>query len=315
MDNTQTTLESASKTIEALQSEIARLKEQLAWFQKQVFGKRSEKIIPSCPMHPTLFDLDAIPKSEEAVRQIKAHTQKHSKSKESAKISFPEDLPIERVVIDVKEHEKICPVTGKQLVKIGEDITQKLAHKPGSFYIKEFIRFKYALKGTEQTIITAPLPESLFLRCKADESFLADVLVKKFGDHLPLYRQAEILSRQGIHVSRQVLSQWTVKCGLALKPLYERLKSTILNSKNLFIDEVPVDMLDPGKGKVHQAYMWVIAGGQESNPANRIYNFRTDRTHKNASSSRWHSKAQSANYRKKMFTGFFSRSFVRPRWV
>ena len=108
------------------------------------------------------------------------------------------------------------------------------------------------------------------------------MLVKKFADHLPLYRQSEILSRQEIYISRQVLSQWTVKCGLALKPLYDKLKAEVLSSKNLFVDEVPVDMLKPGKGKVHQAYMWVVVGGQNSNPALRIYNFRYDRTHKHA---------------------------------
>lgn len=137
-------------------------------------------------------------------------------------------------------------------------------------------------KGVEETVLTADLPESILGRCKADESLLADILVKKFADHLPLYRQSEILSRENIYISRQTLSQWAVKCGLALKPIYEEMKLQILGSKNIFIDEVPIDMLKPGKGSVHQAYMWVIVGGKEIDPACRIYNFRTDRKHGNA---------------------------------
>lgn len=284
MNNSSTsTLEAVLETNKSLQKEIEHLKEQLAWFQRQVFGKLSEKIIDSPESQLTLFDLPPNSQPKEKEVSVPAHSRKFSKNTDSTKISFPANLPIERVFIDLNEDEKICHFTGKPLVKIGEEISQKLARKPSSFYIKEIIRPKYAApKGAEEAIFVASLPESLLSRCKMDESFLADVIVKKFVDHLPLYRQSEILGRQNIQISRQVLSQWIIKCGFALKPLYERLKSTILNSNNLFIDEVPVDMLDPGKGKVAQTYMWVIVGGKNKNPANRVYNFRQDRTHKNA---------------------------------
>lgn len=276
------TLESVIKINESLQIEIGCLKEKLAWFEKQIFGKRSEKIIESSPLQLPLFDLPTDTLEEKKI-PVPAHDRKSYKNKDSTKISFSENLPVEKVIIDLKEDEKICLHTGKPLIKIGEEVVQKLARKPYSFYIKEIIRPKYAApKGSEEAIFVASLPESLLPRCKVDESFLADVIVKKFADHLPLYRQSEILARQGIQISRQVLSQWVIKCGFALKPLYERLSSTILSSNNLFIDEVPVDMLDPGKGKVAQTYMWVMVGGQNENPANRIYNFRQDRTHKNA---------------------------------
>jgi transposase len=277
------TLESVLEINKSLQKEVEYLKEQLAWFHRQIFGKRSEKIIESSPLQLPLFDLMSVSKPEEQKISVPAYTRRSSDDKVSTKISFPENLPVERVVIDLKEDEKICTLTGKPLVKIGEEVSQKLARRPASFYIKEIIRPKYAApKGAEEAIFIASLPESLLQRCKVDESFLADIIVKKFADHLPLYRQSEILGRQDIRISRQVLSQWVIKCGFALKPLYERLQSKILESNNLFIDEVPVDMLDPGKGKVSQTYMWVIVGGQDKNPTNRVYNFRQDRTHKNA---------------------------------
>lgn len=268
--------------IEKLNNEIANLKEQLAWFQRQIFGQRSEKILGKDDPQ-LLLDIQIPILPEPELKEVSSHIRR-SKSKGSDKISFPEDLPIQKILLDLKDEEKICSETGKPLIKIGEEISQKLAYKPGSFYIKEIIRPKYAMpKGSEESILTAALPDSILSRCKADESLLADIMVKKFADHLPLYRQSEILSRENIMISRQILSQWTVKCGLALKPLYEELSRQVLNSKNIFIDEVPVDMLKPGKGSVHQAFMWVIAGGKEANPALRIYNFRTDRRHSNAS--------------------------------
>ena len=283
MNASTITLESVLELNASLQKEIENLKEQLAWFQRQIFGKRSEKII-SCEEQLTLFDINSDNHAKEIQPQnVKGHVRGSRPDKNSTKILFPENLPVERTIIDLKEQEKICPITNKPLIKIGEEVTQKLAKTASSYFIKEIVRPKYAApKEGEEAIFMAALPETLLSRCKADESFLADMLVKKFVDHLPLYRQSEILSRQGIQISRQVLSQWTIKCGLTLKPLYEKLKSEVLDSKNLFVDEVPVDMLAPGKGKVHQAYMWVIVGGQNGNPAYRVYNFRHDRTHKHA---------------------------------
>jgi transposase len=282
MNTTTVPLQQYLSDIQKLNNEITYLKEQLAWFQRQVFGQRSEKIIATDEKQ-MLLDMEIPVLPEPKGKQVSSHVRK-IKQKDSTKVSFPEDLPVQRIIIDLNENEKMCPETGKSLVKIGEEVSQKLAYKPGSYFIKEIVRPKYAMpKSSESGIVTAALPDSLLSRCKADESLLADILVKKFADHLPLCRQSEILSRENIIISRQTLSQWAVKCGLALKPLFEALSREVLNSKNIFVDEVPIDMLKPGKGSVHQGYMWVIVGGKEANPALRIYNFRIDRKHDNAS--------------------------------
>ena len=105
---------------------------------------------------------------------------------------------------DLPEEEKVCPETGHPLVKIGEEVTRKLAHKPGSYFIKEIIRPMYALPQGEGIRI-APLPEYLLERCEADDSLLADILVKKFCDHLPLYRQGSNLKRERIRISRWIV--------------------------------------------------------------------------------------------------------------
>lgn len=263
-----------------LKQEIVVLEEQLEWLKRQIFGQRSEKFITPPDSQPTLFDFPTPPEPEKI--EVRPYRRPKS-SKGTDSISFPKDLPIERTVLDLPENQKVCQETRKSLVKIGEEVSQKLAFRPGSYFIKEVIRPKYALpKGSGEGICVAPLPESLLHKCKADESLLAEILVRKFSDHLPLYRQSEIMARDDVFISRQVLSKWVIRCGLALKPLYNRLMKEVLESQNVFIDEVPVDMLKPGLGKTHKAYMWVMVGGKSANPALRVYSFRDNRRHINA---------------------------------
>lgn len=268
-----------------LQNEINWLKERLDWFQRQVFGQRSEKVVDLS--NETQLLLPGFEKTENLAQEkvvVPAHERVKCKREANGqdKITFPADIPVERILIDIPESEKVDPSTGEPLVKIGEDVTQKLAVSPARYHVKEYVRPKYASKSGEQSIIAAPLPDSLLTRCQADESLLADIAVKKFADHLPLYRQSEILSRDKIGITRQTMCQWLLRCGLGLKPLYEELVRQILASNNLFIDESPIDMLDPGKGKTHQGYMWVMVGGKGESPCYRVYDFRLSRSHKHA---------------------------------
>ena len=269
-----------------LRKEITLLKEQLEWFRRQIFGKRSEKIVGNPDEKQLSFEgFDALfssaPQQEKKV--IAAHTRKTRSHNGQDSITLPPDLPVERQVIDLSEEEKICAETGQPLTKIGEEVSQKLAHKPGSYFIKEIIRPKYALpKDTEGGIRTATLPDSLLNRCQADESFLANIMTMKFADHLPLYRISEMLSRDGIGISRQLLSKWVIRTGQALKPLYEEMKVQILESGNVFVDETPLNMLEGGNGKAQKAYMWILAGGNDPTPTYRLYAFRTNRCHYHA---------------------------------
>jgi len=279
-------LEQYTKEVTALRNENIYLKEQLDWFKKQLFGQKAEKFIDTCSDRQLYFEgFDKIaptPPMEEK-KPVKGYERSRRKSTGQDTISFPADIPIERHIIDLPEVEKICPETSEPLVKIGEEVTSKLAYKPGSYFIKQIIRPKYAYpKREEKGIAVAELPDTLLNRCEADESLLADILVKKYGDHLPLYRQSEILAREKINISRQTLCQWVMRASLALKPLYDRMIARILESENIFYDETPVKMLVPGKGKTHQAYMWLLVGGKAANPSYRIYDFCTNRCYENA---------------------------------
>lgn len=258
----------------ALQEKNQQLEAQLEWLKRQVFGKRSEKVIDEADGKQLIFEGFELQEPEEnKITPVKPHHRKKGKGKDT--ITLPTNLPIEKQILDLPEEEKICPKTNKPLVKIGEEITSKLAYKPGSYYIKQIIRPKYATP--EGSIATEFLPESLLERCQADESLLAHIITQKYIDHLPLYRISEIFLREGISISRQTLCKWVMRCGQALKPLYQELQKQILQSQNIFVDETPIDMQNPGKLK--QAYMWVIAGGEGPDPPYRSYHFRMTRKH------------------------------------
>lgn len=279
MKTAQPTYEELLIKCAANEQEIALLKQQVDWFKRQLFGKKSERDVPLTPDQLLLFpDMKPL-QEEQKVETVTAHTRR--KPHVGDKIAIPNDLPVEQQVIDLPEIEKVCKVTGEPLVKIGEEITRKLAHKPGHFFIKEIVRPKYAspAKG-EAGIEIAPLPTTLLNRCYADESLLASIMVWKYGDHLPLYRQEELLAREGIIIPRQTLSNWILRAGMALLPLYKEMEKAILNNGNAFVDESPVDMQTKGKGSTTQAYMWVLCGDEKA--PYRTYRFFTNRKHENA---------------------------------
>lgn len=277
-----TTVEQLQTQNENLQQKIVVLEEQLAWFKRQIFGKRSERDVSHVDPKQLEFEgFETLPRSDPEKKTVASHSRRAPKQKGKDTIVLPQDLPVETTIVDIPEEQKTCKDTGLPLVKIGEERTLKIAYKPGSFYLKEIIRPKYAHpKQEEKGILSAELPESFLTRCRADESFLAFILTKKFADHMPLYRICEGLERNGIKISRKLLSQWVVRCGMALKLLHNVMTEHILKSENIFIDESPVKIQD--KGKCKTGFMWVTVGGQGSDPPYRIYNFKENRRHHNA---------------------------------
>lgn len=268
-------LQKYNEHVQRLEQEKKVLTEQLDWLKRQVFGKRSEKVIPDHEDQLILDGLGELKEPEEEKKPVRPHQRSKGK-KQSDKVTIPKDLPVEQTVLDLPNDKKVCPETGKPLVKIGEEVTSKLAHKPGNFFIKQIVRPKYGLPGGDG-VVCSDLPDALLNRCMADESLLAEILVKKFGDHLPLYRCEEIFSRDGIGLSRQLLSHWVLRSAEALKPLYNEMLKAILGSESIFVDESPVSMLAPGKGKAHQAYMWVVEAKGLC-----AFDFRDNRKHINA---------------------------------
>jgi len=278
-----------SLSLEELKNELRKrdekidyLEEQLAWFKRQIFGKKSERVVSNLNSEQLTFEgfENSQITGEEQKKAVSAHTRKKPDRNGQDKITLDPSLPVQTTIIDIPEEQKFCRESGEPLVQIGVEITHKLAHEPGSYYIKEIIRPKYAHPQKEEAgILTADLPDALLPKCRADESLLAEIIAKKFADHLPLYRIAEIMDRDGVKISRKLLSQWVIRAATALKPLYLEMLKHTLSSNNIFIDESPVKLLE--KVKCRQGYMWVVVGGNEANPPYRIYDFREDRCHNN----------------------------------
>jgi transposase len=264
-----------------LRAKIIYLEEQLTWLKRQIFGQKSEHIVSGMSEQLQFEGFENLEKNtKEELQTVPSHQRRKPKRNGQDAITLSPDLPVKTVILDIPEKEKFCKETGIPLVKIGEEKTHKLAHEPGSYFIKEIIRPKYAHpQKSELGILTSELPESILTKCQADDSLLAEVITKKFSDHLPLYRIAEIMSREGVGISRKLLSQWVVRCGMALKPLYEEMVRKILSGENIYIDETPVKLL--AEGKCNTGYVWVVVGGNESNPPYRIYDFRNNHCHSN----------------------------------
>jgi len=272
---------SRNEKIETQDRKINELEEQLAWFKRQIFGKRSERAVSDLNEQQLFFEgFETLATKEVEKKTVAEHERKKQKRDDKDKISLPEDLPVKTTILDIPEDQKVCQETGVSLVQIGIEVSHKLAHEPGSYYIKETIRPKYAHPQKEENgILTAELPDTLLPKCRADESLLAEIITKKFSDHLPLNRIAEILNRDGIKISRKLLSQWVIRSAMALKPLYNEMLKRVLESKNIYIDETPVKLWETKKCK--QAYMWVVVGGNDADPAYRIYEFKENRCHDN----------------------------------
>jgi transposase len=271
-----------ARHIEALEAQVALLTEQLGWLKKQLFGAKSERVVADLGQQSLPFaeaEAAAEP-TVEATEEVRYQRRRAVKNRGADTISFPDDLPVERKILDLPEEEKVCSQTGEPLVCIGEEVTHKLARKAEQFYIIEIVRPKYAsCKNPDQGVLTAALPDAIIDRCPADESLLASVLTAKFADHLPLYRQVQMLRRSDVQISRQTLSKWVLSLGAGLAPLYEAMKTRVLESGVVFVDESPINLQTPGKGRCKKAYMWVYAGGGGGDPPYRFFEFRTSRSH------------------------------------
>jgi len=270
-------VERDTKLVECNQKIIC-LEEQISWLKRQIFGQKSERVVDANSDQLKFDGFETANAKTQETQTIPAHKRKKRTSTGEDTIKLPEDLPVETTIIDVPEEEKVCKETGVSLKKIGEEISHKLAYRPGSYFLKKIVRPKYAHPQQEEKgVIVAHMPDSLLPKCRADESLLADIIARKFVDHTPLYRIAEAMARDGISIGRRLLSQWVVSVGGALRPLYRAMKERILQGNRLHIDESPVDIFD--SPKMSQGYMWVIVGGEGADPPYRFYDFKEDRKH------------------------------------
>ncbi len=240
--------------------EINKRQEHLiAEMQQVLYGKRSEKL-PEDDRQLVFEDLQI---AQAEVEERKNGTQSGAgkpKREQVAKRNIgnlPNHLPRIEHVIEPNSLE--CPCGCGVMHKTGEDRTERLDIVPAQLRAIVTGRPKYACRTCTDGVTQMPAPAYLIEGGLPTEGAIAHVLVSKFADHCPLYRQSQILARSGIDIHRSTLADWTGKAAFHLKPIVDRLAEHLKTSTKLFMDETTAPVLDPGRGKTKTGYLWALA--------------------------------------------------------
>ncbi len=240
------------KKIHRDQTVIEQLSHEIALLKRHKFAKRSEQLSPDQgSLLGDLLDTDieAIEAELKALNPAVASTEPRQQPKRAA---LPAQFP--RTVIRHEPENTQC-ACGCQLQRIGEDVSEKLDYTPGVFTVEQHVRGKWVCRECE-TLTQAPVPAHVIDKGIPTAGLLAHVMVAKFADHLPLYRQEKIFGRAGLAIARSTLAQWVGQTGVQLQPLVDALRDTVLAQGVIHADETPVQMLAPGEKKTHRAYVW-----------------------------------------------------------
>lgn len=265
-----TTIAAKDSDILYRQAKIDKLTHELATLKRWKFGRSSELLnAGQVSLLDETIDAD-IAAIEEELKELSPAVKVQASPRQSPKrAALPAGLP--RVDIHHEPDSTTCGC-GCQLKRIGEDVSEKLDYTPGVFTVEQHIRGKWACAKCE-TLIQAPVPAQIIDKGIPTAGLLAQVLVAKYSDHLPLYRQERIFGRAGVQIPRSTLAQWVGICGVQLQPLVDALKGEILSHSVLHADETPVEMLKPGNKKTHRAYLWAYAPGAFEELKAVVYDF------------------------------------------
>jgi transposase len=258
------------KELHYRQAKIDQLTHEMAVLKRWKFGRSREQLDASQTslLDETIdADIAAIEQELESLAPA-AKTDKEPIGKPK-RAALPAELP--RVDMHHEPDSTTCNC-GCQLKRIGESVSEKLDYTPGVLTVERHIRGKWACTNCE-TLIQAPVPAQIIDKGIPTSGLLAQVLVAKYSDHLPLYRQEIIFARSGFAIPRSTLAQWVGVCGVQLQPLVDALKSSMLQHAVLHADETPVAMLKPGDKKTHRAYWWAYAPGAFENLKAVVYDF------------------------------------------
>lgn len=260
--------------VSAQQAEIEHLKFIIAKFRRMQFGRRSEQMDDTITqLELSLEELECV-RAEQASAEPTACAEPVAESEagmpaKPKRKPLPDHLPRESV-----EHlpaNGCCPDCGGALKKLGEDVAEMLEYVPASFRVIRHVRPKLACAACD-VIIQAAAPSRPIARGMAGPGLLAHVLVAKYCDHLPLYRQSGIYAREGVELERSTLAGWVGQCNVLLRPLVAALQKHVLSGQKLHADDTPVPVLAPGEGKTKTGRLWTYVrddrpAGDEHPPA------------------------------------------------
>ena len=249
---------SLAAEVDRLTARAERLDHIVSVLRRAQFGRRSERIADD-QIELALEDVETQFGADDAATEkadpiVKAEG---TRARRANRGHLPSHLPREEIVIEPQAQS--CPCCGGALHVIGEDVSERLDKVPARLRVIVTRRPKYACRSCTDGVVQASAPNRLIEGGLPTEALVADVLVSKYADHLPLYRQAQILAREGVQLDRSTLAHWVGFAAFELAPLHERLVTILKTSSKLFADETRCPVLDPGRGRTKTGYLWAIA--------------------------------------------------------
>ena len=235
-----------------------RLVQIIKEMQRHRFGRRAETL-PEDQMLLALEDVEQTEAGDAAATESQSATARSEAARRRRRNrgALPAHLPRIETLVDIDD--KTCPCCKGALHRIGEDVSERLDVVPAQFRVLVTRRPKYACRACEEGVAQAPAPARLIEGGLPTEATVAHVLVSKYADHLPLYRQAQIYARQGIDLDRSTLADWVGRAAWHLRPVHERLLEHIRASTKIFADETTAPVLDPGRGRTKTGQLWAYA--------------------------------------------------------
>ncbi len=257
-----------------------RLEQIIKELQRHRFGRRAETL-PEDQLLLGLEDVEQGVAADEASREKDAPAAKAERidRRRSNRGSLPAHLPRIETIVDIED--KTCPCCRHRLHVIGEDVAERLDIVPAQFRVIVTRRSRYGCRACEGVVVQAPAPARLIEGGMPTEATVAQVLVSKFADHLPLYRQAQIYARQGVNLDRSTLADWVGRAAFLLRPIHERMLGHLKASSKLFADETTAPVLDPGRGRTKTGQFFAYARDdrpwQGSDPPAVVFVYAPDR--------------------------------------
>lgn len=240
------------------------LQQQLLQLQKMIFGSKHERFVPA-GVNPSQLALNIEAETVASCSIADAKKISYVKTNLSVeqkplvhpgRMKLPEHLRREEIIIEPAEDTAAFK-------KMGEEITEVLEYEPGELFVKRYVRIKYAKKDGDGVLI-GKLPSRPLDKAMAGAGLLAQIVIDKYVDHLPLHRQMQRFERSGVKLPYSTLSDWISSACKLIAPLYEALKQEVLQSRYLHADETPIKVLDKDKkGQTHRGYYWVYQNSIE----------------------------------------------------
>jgi len=247
--------------VEELKAMVLDLRQQLDYFKRMLFGRRSEKL-PGDPNQGLLF---ASPESQEEQTQEEASdddeetSSRRRRTRHRGRRPLPDHLPRYTHEIHPPEEELTCPCCGERKSIFAQDVTEELDVVPAKFFVNRYVRHKYACRKCEGYVSVGTLPPRPLDKGIPGPGFLAQVITSKYADHLPLYRQQQIYGRVGLKISRSTMCGWVSYVASLLSPIVEAMKRSVMTSHKVHTDDTPITVLDPSVKPIgsRKGYMWV----------------------------------------------------------